>query len=465
MSNDIDINQLWTKEEVINATKAKDFTLNFLNSVKITGVSIDTRTLKKNELFIAIKGKNFDGHHFIEEAINIGASGVIVSSKKDAIKFKGLYVDDTLKALFDLGNFSRKRFNGKIIAITGSNGKTSTKDMANIIFSKFGKSHATSGNNNNIIGLSLTLSRLNKSYDYCILELGMSNKQELKKLSLIAKPDFVIITNVSKNHLENFKSEEEIALAKSEIFHGLKKNGIILLNYDNKWFNFLERIAVTYTNKIIPFGLKKSILTIQETDDNVIIQCKKFKLNLNHLPKYLVINLISILSLIKYLNLNLLKIKSTLSKLSPTEGRGNIFKIRTKNNEMITIINDAYNSSPESLNESLKNLYINSSNKYVLIIGDMLELGPKSLSYHKKLIPIIKKINPRTLLTIGNISQVISDNLENNIFCKHFKNVTLLKKNFEKLINHNDIILIKGSNSIGLYGFCNYLKENYEIGE
>ena len=465
MSSNFKNQILWTKDELIKASKGKDLSTKFLNDKKVTGISIDTRTLKQNDLFIAIKGKNYDGHSFLEKAFEKGASGVIVSCKNYALRYNGLYVKNTYTALINLAEYSRNRFKGEIIGITGSNGKTTTKDMAEIIFSEFGKTFATPGNNNNIIGVSLSLMKLPYNFDYCILELGMSNKNELKKLSLISKPNLIIISNVANNHLENFKSEEDIAKAKSEIFHGLKKNGLVILNYDNKWFNLLKKNALKYTDKIIPFGVEKSIFSISQENCNFFIKSENFKTNLSHLPYHLALNLISILTVIKCLKLDLSKIKEKIKYISPSDGRGNQFKLRINTNKMITVINDAYNSSPQSLEASLKNLYVKNSTKYVLIIGDMLELGPNSSSYHKKFVPFIKKINPKILFTIGNLSKILSDNLKNNIICKHFKNIKLLENNFDKLVHNNDIVFVKGSNGTGLYQFCKNLEKKYKLGE
>lgn len=465
MSTNIKKEILWTKHELMNASKGKDITAKFLNNKKITGISIDTRSIELNDLFIAIKGKNYDGHDFLELAVKKGASGVIVSCKDSAIKYNGLFVKNTHAALINFAEFSRNRFRGKIVGITGSNGKTTTKDMAKIIFSEFGKTFATPGNNNNIIGLSLSLMKLPYNFQYCILELGMNKKNELKKLSSIAKPNLIIISNVSNNHLENFKSEEDIALAKSEIFHGLKKNGPIILNYDNKWFSFLENIALNYTDKIIPFGIKKSIFSIFREKGTFLIKSENFKTNLNHLPHHFALNLLSILTAVKFLKLDLNKITNKIKYLSPSDGRGNQFKLRIDVNKTITVINDAYNSSPHSLETSLTNLFKNNSDKYVLIIGDMLELGPNSYSYHKKIVPFVKRLNPKTLITLGNESKVLSDNLKNNYFCKHFKNVKLLEKNFDKFIHNNDTVFVKGSNGTGLYKFCKNLEKKYELGE
>ena len=456
---------LWTKEDLIKASKGKDLTTKFLNDQKVIGISIDSRSIRQNDLFVAIKGQNYDGHDFLEKVLKKGASGVIVSCKDSALKYNGLFVKNTHTALINIAKFSRNRFKGKIIGITGSNGKTTTKDMAKIIFSEFGKTFATPGNNNNIIGLSLSLMKLPYNFNYCILELGMSKKNELKKLSSIAKPDIVVISNVSNNHIENFETEEDIALAKSEIFHGLKKNGQIILNYDNKWFNFLKKIALNYTDQIIPFGVKKSVFSISKKKDAFIVKSENFQTNLNHLPQHLALNIISILTIVKFWKLDLNRIKDKVNNLLPSDGRGNKFKLRIDNNKTITVINDAYNSSPYSLKASLTNLYLNNSNKYVLIIGDMLELGTNSYSYHRKIVPFVKKLNPKTLFTIGNLSKILSDNLKNNFCCKHFKNVKLLETKFDKLVHNNDTVFVKGSNSTGLYKFCKNLEKKYQIGE
>ena len=169
MSNNSISKILWSKHELISASKGKDLTTKFLNNKKSTGISIDTRSIKQNDLFIAIKGKNFDGHEFLEKAIQKGAAGVIVSCKDSALRYNGLFVQNTRAALINFAEFSRNRFKGKTIGITGSNGKTTTKDMAKVIFSEFGKTFATPGNNNNIIGLSLSLMKLPSNFNYCIL--------------------------------------------------------------------------------------------------------------------------------------------------------------------------------------------------------------------------------------------------------------------------------------------------------
>ena len=186
---------LWTKRELMSACKGSDPTSKFLKDFDgVYGVSIDDRTINKGDLFIALIGDKFDGHNFIETAISKGASGVLVSNIHLARKYGGLFVKDTKKALIQIAKFSRDRFNGITIGITGSSGKTSTNYLLSNSLKEFGKTHKTFRNNNNVIGLSLTLSRLPVDYDFCVLELGMNNYGEIRQLTKIANPNIALIT-------------------------------------------------------------------------------------------------------------------------------------------------------------------------------------------------------------------------------------------------------------------------------
>ena len=194
---------LWTKQELISACKGSDPTSKFLKNFDgVDGISIDDRNIKKGDLFIALIGDKFDGHNFIESALSKGASGVLVSNIHLARKYDGLFVKDTKKALIKIAKFSRDRFNGVTIGVTGSSGKTSTNYLLSNSLKQFGKTHKTFGNNNNIIGLSLTLSRLPIDYDFCVLELGMNNYGEIRQLTKIANPNIALITNVSGSHIK-----------------------------------------------------------------------------------------------------------------------------------------------------------------------------------------------------------------------------------------------------------------------
>ena len=465
---------LWTKKELMTAASALDPSLNFLQNVDgIWGISIDDRTIKKGDLFIALRGDKFDGHNFIENAIKKGAYGIIVSDKKLANQYQALLVKDTKTALKQIAKFSRHRFKGTTIALTGSSGKTSTKHFISNSLKSFGKVHSTYGNNNNIIGLSLTLSRLYYDYNYCVLELGMSNTGEIKELTEIAKPDIALITNVSNSHIQNFKNEKAIAAAKSEIFLGLNENGIAIINADNLWSEYLVNKAKKSCAKIHLFGYSKVSNTritklIDDKEGSTISYDNTKNLHLKNLNTTQAINAIATISVIKELKLCHATSKKILSNIKPLSGRGEKLEINFGQKHKTYVIDDSYNANPASMRSALCNFYETkkklSSFKTVLIIGDMLELGKDTKEIHFALVPMINKINPDALITIGTYTKKITNKLNIEINCNSFLTTTPLLKKIHQFIRPNQLILVKGSNGIGLWKLIPILKNiNHEI--
>ena len=465
---------LWTKKDLMSACKASDPTSKFLkNFNSIRGISIDERTINKGDLFIALIGERFDGHDFIEKAISKGACGVLVSNIKIAKRYEGLFVNNTKKALINIGKFARNRFNGITIGITGSSGKTSTNYFLSNALNQFGKTHKTFGNNNNLIGLSLTLSRLPHDFDFCVLELGMNNSGEIKELTKIAKPNIALITNVSNSHIQNFKNEKDIAKAKSEIFIGLKKNGVAIINSDNIWKEFLINEAKKVNAKIHLFGHSKIsntqiIKIVDEKEGSTIVYDKKENWHLKYLNITQAENVIASISVIKELKLPTKKITKVISKLKPLSGRGEKLTINFDSNQKTIIIDDSYNANPASMKAALYNF--NSLRvKYhefetVVIIGDMLELGKSSTKMHLDLIPILKRINPNLVLTVGKYTKKINDKLNLTIKCQSYFEISQLIKDIRQYIKPNQIVLLKGSNGTGLWKlipvFKNIIHEN-----
>ena len=465
---------LWTKQDLMSACKASDPTSNFLkNFNSIGGISIDERTINKGDLYIALIGEKFDGHNFVETAISKGACGVLVSNIKIAKKYNGLFVDNTKKALINIGKFARNRFNGITIGITGSNGKTSTNYFLSNALNQFGKTHKTFGNNNNLIGLSLTLSRLPHDFDFCVLELGMNNSGEIKELTKIAKPNIALITNVSNSHIQNFKNEKDIAKAKSEIFIGLKKNGVAIINSDNIWKEFLINEAKKVNAKIHLFGHSKIsntqiIKIVDEKEGSTISYDKKENWHLKYLNITQAENIIATISVVKELKLPTKKIAEVISNLKPLSGRGEKLIINFNNRQKTIIIDDSYNANPASMKAALNNfnnLRLKLNNfETLVVIGDMLELGESSTQIHLDLVPILKEINPNLLLTIGKYSKNINDRLNSTINCHSYFAIDQLKKEIKQFIKPNQIILLKGSNGTGLWKlipiFKNIIQEN-----
>ena len=463
---------LWTKKDLIEATNAIDPSLNFMNKIiGASGISIDDRTIKPGDLFIAFKGNKFDGHDFVTSAISKGAGGIIVSDLKLAQKYNGLLVNDTNKALLNIAKFGRNRFKGTTIALTGSSGKTSTKHLLSSALKTYGTTHSTQGNNNNIIGLALTLSRLNPDYKYCVLELGINNIGEMEELTKLALPDIALITNVTNSHIQNFKNEKEIASAKSKIFLGLNKNGIVILNSDNVWSEFLIKEAKKINANIHLFGHTKKSNTfisniIQVKNGATVCFDDKQDWHLNYLNTTQALNAIATIAVIKELKLNLINALTTISEMSPISGRGNSITIKFKDNKKTFIIDDSYNANPDSMNSALNN-FQNMKNKFknyetILIIGDMLELGDSSNELHFKLVPIIKKIKPNILITLGVYTSKICKELCSSINCYPYLSIDRLLIDIKKHLRPTQIILIKGSHGTNLWKLPPILKQNIQ---
>ena len=463
---------LWTKTDLIEATNAIDPSLNFMNKIiGISGISIDDRTIKPGDLFIAFKGNKFNGHDFVKSAISKGAGGIIVSDPKLAKKYNGLLVNDTNKALLNIAKFGRNRFKGTTIALTGSSGKTSTKHLLSSSLKTYGATHSTQGNNNNIIGLALTLSRLNPNYKYCVLELGINNVGEMEELTKLALPDIALITNVTNSHIQNFKNEEEIASAKSKIFLGLNRNGIVILNSDNVWSEFLIKEAKKINANIHLFGHAKNSNTlisniIQVKNGTTVCFDDKQDLHLNYLNATQALNAIATIAVIKELKLNLINALTTISNMSPISGRGDKITLKFKDNKKTFIIDDSYNANPDSMNSALTN-FQNMKNKFknyeiILIIGDMLELGDSSNELHFKLIPKIKKLKPNILITLGAYTSKICKELSSSINCYPYLSIDKLLIDMKKHLRPTQIILIKGSHGTNLWKLPLILKQNIQ---
>ena len=459
---------LWTKKDLMSATNALDPSSYFLENFNgVWGVSIDDRTIKKGDLFISLIGDKFDGHDFIEDAIRKGAYGIIVSNKRLANKYKALFVEDTKKALIQIAKFSRHRFKGITIAITGSSGKTSTKHILSKTLKKFGKTHHTHKNNNNLIGLSLTLSRLYDDYNYCVLELGMNNAGEIRNLTEIAIPDIALITNISSSHIQNFQNEKEIANEKSEIFSTLNENGVAIINSDNLWSEYLVKKAKKVCRKIHLFGHSKYANTkisqlVDEKEGSTISYDNIKKWHLTNLNTTQALNAIAAISVIKELKLCTITSAKIISKIKPLAGRGEKIIINFGQKYKTYLIDDSYNANPDSMKAALSNFYkikfkLNTY-KTILIIGDMLELGKNAEQMHFELIPMIKKISPDLLITVGPYTKKISDKLKILINCKSFLTMPPLLKRAKQFIKPNQIVLIKGSNGIGLWKLIPVLK-------
>lgn len=422
--------------------------------------SKDTRTINIGDVYIGIKGDNFDGNLFYLDAISKGAKVCIVQDVDiDLEKVKKynnvtiVKVDNTIKALQEIAAYKRSLYNIPVVAITGSVGKTSTKDIiARVLGEKFNVLK-TEGNLNNHIGLPLTLLKL-KEHEALVVEMGMNNLGEIRVLTNIAKPNVAIITNVGTSHIGNLGSRDNILKAKLEILEGLAKDGVLIINKDNdllkKWY---EQNKKNYTIKT--YGIKeKSDFTAYD------IICKEngstYKIDINNntynieiriVGEHFVLNSLCAICVGSIFEIPMNKIISGVVDFELTKNR---MEIKKKNN--ITIINDCYNANYDSMKAVLDFLGTNKNNRKIAVLGDMLELGEFSVELHKKVGIEVSKNKIDILITVGESSKNISTSAkvcgmdENNIF--EFSNNKEAINKIKHIMEENDIILIKASNGM-----------------
>jgi MurE/MurF fusion protein len=461
-------------KEIVNKVKARNdkinkknlnylLNLNILNKItknkfsfKINELTINSRKVKKNNLFLAIKGKNHDGNKFVAEALQKGASSAVSTSIEKKNSKKIIITNDSINFLKKFAQLKRDNCSAKILAITGSVGKTSLKNMLNILLQKYGKTYASPRSFNNHLGVPLSLSNLNLDHQFGVFEVGMSKIGEINTLSKMIKPNLAIITNIAEAHIENFKNIQGIASAKSEIINNIQNKGTIILNRDDRFFRFLDKKAKLKNLKVITFGKSKksdvSLVDMKKSKELkkivVKIDGKLLKLEIKNINIY---NLLASLAVLKELNLDILKITQTIKEIQPFEGRGKIHKInRYKKN--FKLIDESYNASPLSMKNALYNfseIKKNNCKKY-LLLGDMLELGKRSEIYHINLSKLINSSDidkvfikgEKTLFTYKNLKK----EKQGNIFQCNQDIDTFLKN----IIANNDYLMIKGSNATGL---------------
>ena len=420
---------------------------------KTKGVVTDTRLSVKNCFYIALKGINFDGNNFAKEAIEKGAFYALVNKKsivKDNDRF--IYVDDTLQTLQKLAIYHRSIIDTKIIAITGSNGKTTTKELLSEILSKEFKIFATKGNLNNHIGVPLSLLSINRECEYAIIELGANHLGEINHLCKIAKPDFGLITNFGYAHIEGFGSFEGVVKGKSELYNYLiEKKGRLFINLDDaiqkKWLKYRPISTYGQTSKadfkIEKINNKGKGTTIKI--ENLIIESQLF-------GDYNFSNIGASVAISRFLRVSNQKIKKALELYKPINKRSQV--INKKNNKILL---DAYNANPSSMIASINSFLKNNPKNSIAVLGDMLELGFYEKEGHVKIIKLLESSPFEEIFFVGKLFFKFSK--ESNSFKKtiHFfkekiEAYSYLKK--RKFENKN--ILIKGSRKLQLEDTINF---------
>ena len=455
---------IWTAQEAQKATGCK---LLGEQNWEAMSICIDSRLAKKGDLFVALKGTKTDGHDYIREAFLKGAAAIMVErAPQNFSQFSPMMqVENCIDALYSMALFRRIQSTAKIIAVTGSVGKTSTKDMLNIAFANFGLTHYSFGNNNNEIGAPLSLARMPQDAEYGIFELGMNHPGEIAPLSKLIRPSIAVITTVAEVHIENFKSMQDVAAAKSEIFEGMDKEGTAILNADNEFYEFLFRKARARKLRTISFGeAENADVRLLEHKDKLkksfvlaSIAGREIGFDISARGKHMALNALAALAAVHAAGLNIEEAAASLSAFSASAGRGQISHI-TLGDKNITLLDDSYNASPLSMRTALENLgAIETKGRRVAVIGDMLELGDKSLSLHLALESDILRNQIDKVYTVGENFGKLLERLPKKTQGQAFATVDEVIQTLQSELKNDDVVLIKSSHGTGLYKLADKL--------
>ena len=464
------------KKIILDAIKVKNFDLsnnlklNILkelsryrkipSSTYFNSARINSKEVKKNDIFFAIKGKKNDGNKFVKQSLKKGASIAIVNRIQGNLDIKRqIKVKNTLKFLTNISKIFRNNISTKIIAITGSCGKTTLKELLSSSLKKVSKVGMSPKSYNNKFGVPLSLLNLNQNDNYGVLEIGMDKKGEIDYLSSIIKPDISVITNINYAHAKNFKNIKHIALAKSEIINNTNPDGFVVLNADDKFYKFHQKIALDKNLNVISFGIKNSnadirFLNIKKSGKNFKIDLKvrSFKVYF-FISNDFTSNIYNILATISVMNIyiNVSKLnKNIFLNFKTPPGRGNFFKIKM-NKKIINLIDESYNSNPLSLKTAVLNyekIETKKSKKY-LLLGDMLELGNHSKKLHEAIAPIINKAKVDKIYVKGNRARLIFNKLSKSKKGRVLFNNNQIIEMIKNDLNNDDYLMIKASNATG----------------
>ena len=459
----------WTTSEVIEATKGDLLCGDIKHAFE--GVSIDSRTISANELFIAIKGNVHDGHSFVSDVLSGGVRGFIISKNQTCNlvstdwQDKGIVcvvVNDTTKALGDLASFNRRRTDVSVVAITGSNGKTTTKEMTASVVSMRYKTLSTKGNFNNEIGLPLTLLDLKSSHQWAVLELGMNRSGEIDRLGEICVPDIGVITNIGFAHLEGLGSIEGVMNAKGELLERIKPEGTAVLNADDSRVLYL---STKTSREVFYFGLSEDAriraLDVNETATGISFTLalpeERIPIELRVFGRFMVSNALAAASVGYIIGLSSEVIKAGLEYFQPVKGRINIVDVRG-----VHIIDDTYNANPNSMEAAIRTLSsLKGSSRGILVAGDMLELGEHAEAMHRKIGSLSARSNIAKLYVTGEFAEAVADGVGKedknsmNIFIGSREEIL---EDLKKSLLPEDWVLVKGSREMGMEKIVEGLK-------
>lgn len=431
---------------------------------RVTGISIDSRTVKPGEAFFAIKGEQFDGHDFATLAVKSGASLLVVSEARlpalGRLSVPMIVVPDVLVGLERAGIAARGRSKAKIIAVTGSVGKTTTKEMLRLALSANGKVHASDKSFNNHWGVPLTLARMPEDTDYAIFEIGMNHPGEIRPLVKLVRPHIGIITMVAPAHLGHFSSLEEIAAAKAEIFEGLERGGHALVNRDDRQWKFLEDAArQAGVEHVWGFGEHERstfrLIGWEPSNEgsliNVKMAAKEFAVQLGAPGRHIAQNAVAVLGASYLVGADVEKAALSLASMQAEEGRGRRHRLLHPEGEFL-LIDESYNANPASMKAALDLLSAASmpqGGRRIAVLGDMLELGNYSRKMHEALSGVINNSNVDAVFLGGTEMEALAHSMPQEANVTHRATADELLPVLLQTVRPGDVVVVKSSKSIG----------------
>ena len=452
---------LWTSEEIARATGGTASA-----AFEVTGVTFDSREVGAGDLFIAMPGTVHDGHEFVDQALCAGAAGLIVSRPVAA---PHVLVEDTAKALQDLGRAARERAKATIVGVTGSVGKTSTKEALFAALERWrpGRVHRSVKSYNNHTGVPLSLARMPRDAEFAVLEMGMNNPGEIAALARLVRPHVAIVTAIAPAHIENLGSEEAIADAKAEIFEGLEADGIAILPNDSPHRDRLVRAARRTADQIVTFGSGDAdvhaLHAVRADQGGSLITAallgSDLTFTISQRGEHWVSNALAVLAAVEAVGGDVGIAGLALADLGGLKGRGARHQLRVDGGEAL-LIDESYNANPASMAATLKSLGAETGvSRRIAVLGPMRELGEHSDALHAGLAPAVIDAHVDALVLVGEDMRPLEDALDGRVAVIRATDADAAADALLDLLRPGDAVLVKASNSIGLARVVDRVKE------
>ncbi len=442
---------LWTSHEAAEALGVDTH-----HDWEAFGISIDSRTLSPGDLFIALEGERFDGHAYVVDAEKAGAAAALVSKQVEGVSLPQIVVPDTMEGLYALARAGRRRSHARIMALTGSVGKTTTRAMITSMLSAFGHVHATVGNLNNHIGAPLTLARMPKEATFGVFELGMNHAGEISPLSSLVQPELAMIIAIEAVHIEFFDSLAGIAHAKAEIMDGLGNHGTVILNGETNHLDILTGKAKEMAASIRYYGAQQNAdIRLSSwrqqgwhAEVNVQTPAAMVSYRLAHPGRHMAMNSLAAIALADAWDLDITKAARALEQWQPETGRGNTLSV-PYGGGAITIVDDSYNASPASVMAALEVMQTLPGRK-IVALGDMLELGDDAPAYHRSLAGPIQQAGIDKVIACGPLMSHLADALPDPLV-SHAADWQEAAALLTACLQPGDTVLVKGSHGSEMY--------------